>query len=240
MKHPVIGLTPSHDLEKEQLYLNPLYIRALQQCGAMSFIFPLGATYNELKHLSSLCDGVLFTGGPDVHPLHFGEETLPGCGEVSPLRDQLELDLLSIALESRKPILGICRGIQLINIGLGGNIYQDLERQFTPQGRAIAHRQPFSPALPSHRVTVSPGSLLESIAQKQSLEVNSLHHQAVWKTAPDLTVCARSSDGLIEAVEMKDYPFLLGLQWHPEYLFSEQEPARRIFQAFTKACQNAS
>ena len=236
MNKPIIGLTPSHDLEKDQCFLNPLYIRALQQAGAVCFMFPLGVAFEDLCQLAALCDGILFTGGPDVHPFRFGEETLPKCGEVSAPRDQLELDLLSIALSDGKPILGICRGIQLINIGLGGTIYQDLEMQLPKDTPVLCHRQPYPPALPSHYVTVTPGSLLASISESDRLEVNSLHHQAVRALAPGLTASAYSSDGLVEAVEMPGYPFLLGVQWHPEFLFSTQKAAGEIFRAFVNAC----
>ena len=219
MNKPIIGLTPSHDLEKDQCFLNPLYIRALQQAGAVCFMFPLGVAFEDLCQLAALCDGILFTGGPDVHPFRFGEETLPKCGEVSAPRDQLELDLLSIALSDGKPILGICRGMQL--------------PKDTP---VLCHRQPYPPALPSLYVTVTPGSLLASISESDRLEVNSLHHQAVRALAPGLTASAYSSDGLIEAVEMPGYPFLLSVQWHPEFLFSTQKAAGEIFRAFVNAC----
>ena len=238
MNKPVIGLTPSHNLEKNQCFLNPLYVQALQQAGAVCFMFPLGIASEDLHQLAALCDGILFTGGPDIHPFHFGEETLSKCGEVSAPRDQLELELLSAALSGKKPILGICRGIQLINIGLGGSIYQDLESQLSGSRQILCHRQPYPAAIPSHYVTVTPGSLLESITGSDRLEVNSLHHQAIHTLAPGLTASAYSSDGLIEAAEMPGYPFLLGVQWHPEFLFSVQKSAEEIFKAFVNACSH--
>ena len=236
MKKPIIGLTPSHDAEKNMFYLNPLYVQALEQSGAACFMFPLGISLDSLRQLAALCDGILFTGGPDVHPFRFGEETLPKCGEVSALRDDLEIALLPIAMEQQKPILGICRGIQLINICLGGSIYQDLESQLSGCSQLLCHQQPYSPVTPSHYAEVVPGSRLQSIVETGRLEVNSIHHQAIRLLAPGLTACARTSDGLIEAIEMDSYPFLLGVQWHPELLFSSQESAQKIFRAFVRAC----
>lgn len=236
MKKPVIGLTPSHEQEKNLLYLYPTYIHALRESGAACFVFPLGSAGEELAQLTAMCDGVLFTGGPDVHPFYFGEDAIPECGEIASLRDKTELELLPLAMEQQIPILGVCRGIQLINIALGGDIYQDLDRQFTPTGPSVAHRQLFDPKLPAHHVTVAEGSRLAAVTGQSRLEVNTLHHQAIRKLAPSLTACASSPDGLVEAVEMEGYPFLMAVQWHPEYLFDSQESAKRLFQAFVEAC----
>lgn len=242
MKKPVIALTPSHNLENGQMFVFPTYVRALEAAGAACFVLPLGVSSEDIKQLLSICQGVLFTGGPDVHPFLFGEETLAQCGQASTARDQLELSLLSSAMELKKPILGVCRGAQLINVGLGGTLYQDLSTQFSASKSAIAHSQPFSPEVPSHYVKVEQDSLLAKITgasqfDSPQFQVNSLHHQAIHKLAPSLSACACSSDGLIEAVEMTDYPFLLAVQWHPEYLFSTHREALAIFQAFVQACR---
>ena len=171
-------------------------------------------------------------------PFLFGEETLAGCGDFSPLRDSSELLLLSQVYERKKPVLGICRGAQLINIALGGDIYQDIFSQLS--GRIpIAHRQPFNATHPAHRVAVEAGSRLAQISESLSLEVNSLHHQAIRNVAPCLTVCGRASDGIIEAVEQPGHPFLLGVQWHPEQLAGKYSHADRLFSAFIKACRKA-
>ena len=242
MKKPVIALTPSHNLKNGRMFVFPTYVRALEAAGATCFILPLGASDEDIKQLLSICQGVLFTGGPDIHPFLLGEETLAQCGEVSTARDQLELSLLSSAMELKKPILGVCRGAQLINVGLGGTLYQDLGTQFSAGKSAIAHSQPFPPEVPSHHVNVKKDSMLAKItgvdtSDNPQFQVNSLHHQAIWKLAPALSACAHSSDGLIEAVEMTDYPFLLAVQWHPEYLFSTRSEAMAIFQAFVQSCQ---
>lgn len=238
MKKPLIGLTPSHDTDTDDLKMRPTYMAAVTASGGIPVILPFTAKEEDLKQLIHTLDGFLFTGGPDVHPFYFGEETHPACGNVSSQRDLLELSLLPLILEAKKPLLGICRGIQVINIGLGGTIFQDIKSQLK-EDHPIAHQQPFAFKLPSHTVTLSADSKLAQISCTKTLHVNSMHHQAVKTIAPGLTVCGRSKDHLVEAVEMPDYPYLIAVQWHPEYLWEEQEPARRLFESFVNACNPA-
>lgn len=236
MRKPLIGLTPSHDTDNGDIKARPTYLKALKAAGAIPVVLPLGFSKEDLAQLSKELDGFLFTGGPDVHPFLFGEETQPGCGNVSPERDDLELSLLPLILEQRKPILGICRGVQVLNIGLGGDIWQDIPA--SEEGRAsIAHSQPFDYTMPCHTVVLSEGSRLAALSGCGRLKVNSMHHQAVRRLAPGLTASAWSPDGLTEAVEMQDYPFFIGVQWHPEYLWEKDESAFRLFQSFVKACR---
>lgn len=235
MKKPLIGLTPSHDTDTNDLRMRPTYMAAITACGGIPIILPLKAAKEELKQLVDTFDGFIFTGGPDVHPFYFGEETHPSCGDASPERDLMELSLLPLILEAKKPILGVCRGIQIINIGLGGTIFQDIKSQLKLEP-PIAHQQPFAFKLPSHTVKLSEGSRLSEVSCSKTLQVNSMHHQAVKAVAPGLVVCARSGDHLIEALEMPDYPYLIAVQWHPEYLWEEQKPARQLFDSFIHAC----
>jgi len=163
MNKPVIGLTASHDLLTDDLKMGHFYIDAIRKNGAIPLVLPLTLDEEEAGQLADTLDGFLFSGGPDVHPFLFGEETLAGCGDFSPLRDSSELLLLSQVYERKKPVLGICRGAQLINIALGGDIYQDIFSQLS--GRVpIAHRQPFNATHPAHRVAVEAGSRLAQIS----------------------------------------------------------------------------
>ncbi len=235
MSRPFIGLTPSHDIHTNDISMRNTYLGAIKGAGGAPVVLPLELEEPDLKQLVSMLDGFLFTGGPDVHPFLFGEETHIHCGEVSDKRDSLELTLLRLVMEAKKPILGICRGIQLINIGLGGTIYQDLPSQF-PQAFPIAHKQPFPYATPSHSVSIVPGTRLASICQSSSIKVNSMHHQAVKDLAAGCIVSGTGPDGLIEAIEMPDYPFLVGVQWHPEYLWGQDPSAASLFSHFVKAC----
>lgn len=238
MKKPLIGLTPSHNTDSGDIQMRPTYLKALMAAGAIPVILPLTSCVSDLKQFADILDGFLFTGGPDVHPFLFGEETQAHCGSVSPERDQMELALLPIVMETAKPILGICRGVQLLNIGLGGNIWQDIPSQ-TESGFPLAHSQPFAFSIPAHTVTVKPGSRLAEITQSETLSVNSMHHQAVKDVAPGLTATAFSSDHIVEAVEMTDYPFFIGVQWHPEYLWEKDDASLKLFQAFVNASRSA-
>ena len=234
---PLIALTPYHNTEKDELYMRPAYLKAIRAVGGIPIILPLDFDHEELERIVGMFDGFLFTGGPDLHPFHFGEETQIHCGNVSPKRDHLELELLQIAIKARKPILGICRGIQLMNICLGGDIYQDLPSQFF-EDFPVAHTQPFSYEIPSHTVTVIPDTLLSRIAGKTTIQVNSMHHQAIRRLAPGLNASGFAPHGLTECVEMQECPtFFLGVQWHPEYLWEQDDAARGIFAEFVKAAK---
>lgn len=235
MNHPLIGLTASHDMKNGSIAMNPLYPNAVRRFGGLPVVLPLELTEAEADALTDTLDGILFTGGPDVHPFLFGEETLSGCGEVSVLRDQIELALFRRMYDKKKPILGICRGAQFINVALGGSIYQDLASQFHEE-HPIAHRQPFPCVSPSHRVRLLPSTKLADLVGSSVIEVNSMHHQAVKTPAEGLTVSALAPGDLIEALEMPDYPFLMGVQWHPEYLVGKYPHADRLFQTFVEAC----
>lgn len=233
-RKPIIALTPYHNTKTDEPYMRPAYLKAIRAAGGIPVILPLDAGKEESEHLLSHVDGVLFTGGPDVHPFYFGEETQRFCGNVSIKRDSMELALLKTAMEMKRPILGICRGVQLLNIGLGGDIYQDIPSQFK-EDFPIAHTQPFGYEIPAHTVKIAEGTLLAGIAQSKEIRVNSMHHQAVRKVAPGLVASGFAPGGLVEAIEMPGYPFLLGVQWHPEYLWEQDGAARRIFEHFVNA-----
>lgn len=236
MKKPVIGITPSHNTDNDDINLRPTYIRAVMAAGGIPIVLPLEIADSDLPLYVQMCQGFLFSGGPDPHPFLFGEETQAHCGNVSAARDRMELKLLKTVMAVKKPVLGICRGIQIINVVLGGDIYQDLPSQVMSEF-PIAHKQPFYYNIPSHHVNVEAGTLLSVIAGgRDRIEVNSMHHQSVRRQAPGLTVSGTSPDGVIEALEKPDYPFLLGVQWHPEYLWQSDETAGNIFSAFVKAC----
>lgn len=265
-KKPVIALTPYFNISQEEPYMRPAYLKAIRAAGGIPIILPLDLEEADLAQLVDTFDGILFTGGPDIHPFYFGEETQAHCGNVCPRRDQMELTLLKLAMNAKKPILGICRGIQLLNVGLGGDIYQDIPSQFHEEF-PIAHTQPFAYDIPAHKVTIVPGTLLEQLVQTAmqaagqatagidtnavtaadqtssdtphpaySLNVNSMHHQAVRRLAPGLIASAYAPNQLIEAIEKPDYPtFFLGVQWHPEYLWENDASVKQMWDAFVEA-----
>lgn len=233
---PLIALTPYFNIDKEEPYMRPAYLAAIRASGGIPVVLPLDLTEPDLSQIVDTFDGFLFTGGPDIHPFYFGEETQAHCGNVCLRRDRMELALLPLVLAARKPVLGICRGVQLLNIGLDGDIYQDIPSQF-PEEFPIAHSQPFYYDTPSHTVTVAPGSLLFELAQSDTIKVNSMHHQAVRRVAPGLTATGHAPNGLIECVEKPDYPFFIGVQWHPEYLWEQDAAAARLFDRFVEAAR---
>lgn len=236
MSKPFIGLTPSHDLKSDDLAMRHTYLDAIAHAGGIPVVLPLKATREDLSAIAEELDGIVFIGGPDIHPSRFGEETHANCGNASLIRDALELNLLSITMEQKKPILGICRGIQLLNVALGGTLYQDLPAQWK-EDFPIAHEQPFHGSVTCHSIDVVPDTLLSAIVGEEKIQVNSFHHQAVKDVAPALKVCGYAPNHLIEAVELPDYPFFLGVQWHPEYLFSVNAAAEKLFAAFIDACR---
>ena len=238
-KKPLIALTPYFNIERDEPYMRPAYLKAIRAVGGTPLILPLDLEEEDLQQVVDTFDGFLFTGGPDIHPFYFGEETQENCGNVCLRRDRMEMALLKLVMKTGKPVLGICRGIQLLNVALGGDIYQDIPSQF-PQDFPIAHTQPAAYAIPSHHVSIAEGSrLFEISGGLQKLAVNSCHHQAVRRLAPGLSAGAFAPDGIIEEIEMTAYPFLMGVQWHPEYLWESDETSSRLFQAFVEACRNS-
>lgn len=235
-KKPLIALTPYFNMDQDEPYMRPAYLKAIRAAGGIPVILPLDLAGEDLEQLTETFDGFLFTGGPDIHPFHFGEETQAHCGNVCLRRDEMELELLKLVMAAGKPILGICRGVQLLNIGLGGDIYQDIPSQFHEEF-PIAHSQPFYYDIPAHTVSVTPGTLLADIARSGTLKVNSMHHQAVRKVAPGLIASGYAPGELVECVEKPDYPYLIGVQWHPEYLWEKDEAAARLFSTFVAACR---
>ena len=211
---PIIGITPSHNTENDDTSLRPTYPRAIRAAGGLTILLPLEGTDEDWRQLAAMCDG-----------------------NVSPVRDSMEIRLLKAAMELKKPILGICRGIQLLNVALGGTIYQDIPSQME-RTFPLAHKQPFYYTVPSHHVDIKKGSLLSKASGGlERISVNSQHHQAIKDAAPGLIPVGWAPDGVIEAVEKPDYPFFLGVQWHPEYLWQNDPAAIGLFRLFVEACK---
>ena len=215
--------------------LNQNYADNIVRAGGL----PILAVNNDnAEAYAELADGLLLSGGKDVDPALYGQELKYDFVIMDKQRDDLEWKLVKAFIEKKKPIWGICRGIQLLNTAMGGTLYQDIPSQFEAD-LSIAHRQPFAYKVPSHTVDVIPGTLLSRILGEDhaSIAVNSMHHQAIKDLAPGLEVCGYAPDKMIEAVYAPDYPFLLGVQWHPEHLVSTQQEAAKLFAAFVEACR---
>lgn len=228
---PVIGLTCSIDDQKH--FLNNDYAEAIVRAGGIPLVIPVG-TETDVVQIAGLVDGLMMTGGNDPNPLLFGQEPHPKLGEVNPERDALELELARHFLYLNKPMLGICRGMQVMNIAVGGTLYQDLSQH---KRELIQHNQDAPRTHPSHYVHVEEGSLLHRIAGTDRITVNSYHHQAVWDVAPSFTASGIASDGIIEAIESRRHRFVIGVQWHPEGLALKGDPfSLRLFEQFVTIC----
>jgi len=233
MKKPLIGVIPLIDEFKESYWMLPGYLNGLLQAGGLPVMLPLTSDRETLQQCVETCDGFLFTGGHDVSPSLYGEETLPVCGACCPERDEMEAYLFAQALERNQPILGICRGIQLINALMGGTLYQDLPTQ---KPSLLEHHQTPPYDEPIHTVKlVEHTPLAELFPEKEVLEVNSYHHQAIKTLAPGLQPMAYAPDGLVEAVYAPGKKYLWAVQWHPEFSFEKDANSRAIFQSFVQA-----
>jgi len=220
-KKPVIGITGNYD--KETCMLAEGYYQSVIKAGGIPVIIPpcppllegesnVGSNY--LCDLLDGLDGLIFSGGGDPNPLLFGEQPIKELHGITPERDQQELVLVRLAYDRQIPMLGICKGIQMINAALGGTLYQDIHTQM--EGTRIKHSQDQDRRFPSHTVKIEKGSILQKLFGAEEIAVNSFHHQACKEPAPCLKVTATSTDGVIEAVESNEFKSILGVQWHPE------------------------
>lgn len=232
-KIPVIGLLPLWDADLASTWMLTEYMEGIRAAGGLPVVLPFAPASGEVSKMVELCDGFLFTGGQDVAPSLYGMADETG-GTVKPAerRDTLESALFPLALESGKPIFGICRGLQFINAALGGTLWQDLPSEHPSE---IVHKQEKPYDSPVHPVNLS-GPLRELLG-KDTIRVNSLHHQAVRSLAPSLEAMAITPDGLIEAVYMPSKPFVRAVQWHPEFLYAKDPDSLSLFRAFVDACQ---
>ena len=234
MSRPYIGVTPLYDAKRQSYWMLPGYMRAVEAAGGLPLMLPLTNSDDELEQIAGSFDGFLLTGGQDIAPELYGERTLPECGELCPARDEMELRLLRTVLARDKPLLGICRGIQIVCAALGGTLYQDLASQKPSE---IAHLQSAPHGTPVHEVQVLPGTPLSALTGEDRLSVNSLHHQAVKRLPPRLAPMAVSPDGLVEAAWMPEKHFVWLIQWHPELLFENDAASLEIFKALVKAAE---
>lgn len=228
---PIVGVLPLWDIDRSSLWMLSGYMEGIRLAGGTPIILTFDLEDSEVERLVSLCDGLLFTGGQDVHPSVYGEEDSTGKLISCPKRDILEVKVLKAALEADKAIFGICRGLQLINAALGGTLYQDLP---TEHPSAIAHRQAKPYDGPTH--TVSLTGDLAAFLKKDTLSVNTLHHQAIRDLAPGLVPVATSPDGLTEAFVKPGARYLWAVQWHPEYLLHNDPDSRALFDNFVRHC----
>ena len=238
---PLIGVTPDFNAgdrkewggQEPTYFLRARYVRAIEDLGGIPIVLPLVADLGARRRLLTHIDGLLLTGsGPDLAPELYGERQRFKFGVMSQRRATFELEMAQLARAADLPVLGICGGMQSVNVAFGGSLYQDIDSQ---RPRPLPHRQATPATQLSHQVKIAPKSLLSRIVKSTTLRVNSSHHQSVKTVAPSLTVSAVAPDGVIEAIESRNQRFFLGVQWHPEFLFERHERHRRLFEAFLEA-----
>ena len=236
---PLIGVSTSITVGEhpERAYVNSAYLHAVQQAGGVPVLLPPPLSAVSLQRLGAELDGLLLTGGGDVDPALFDEAPHPTVYGVAPARDSLETSGLHLALQRGLPILAVCRGVQVLNVALGGSLHQDVGSE---PGTQLPHSQKEPREQPSHKVTIAPGSRLAETLGADELEVNSMHHQAINRLGHGLIAVAWAPDQIVEGAELGDPArFVLGVQWHPEELVGHSEPARRLFAALVAAARKS-
>ena len=258
---PIIGIVPSCQDNEDTLVIPNRYMNALAQSGAVPLVLPLAMSTTIQEVLLPNFDGFLLSGGQDIDPHRYGEDAVSSkLSDFSPEREEAEYLILNYAKRYDVPVLGICRGMQAMNVSLGGTLYQDIDDQFfcTEANNASAcetcqqcslyivdaeqtptlkssHCQIDCYHAPIHEVAVTPDTQLQSILGQERIAVNSMHHQAIKVLGDGLRACAHDPEGLIEAIEAPALDFMLGVQWHPEFFASDT--MQPLFSAFTAAAK---
>jgi putative glutamine amidotransferase len=243
---PLIGITPDVGGERSRtaprpgnnaeplIVLQERYSRAVQEAGAIPLVLPIMPALASMQRALESLHGLIVSGGNfDINPRLYGEEPIKAMRSILEERTQFELGLIALALERDMPILGVCGGAQAINVALGGSLYQDIQSQVAG---AAEHERSSIKDSGGHAVTIIKGTKLRKIVGCESLEVNTTHHQAVKKLGKGLIVNAAAEDRVVEGIESRKHTFVLGVQWHPEFLVQRDRAQRKIFSAFVSAC----
>lgn len=233
---PIIGLMAHMDTEKGPFghsHLGNTYILSISRAGGVPLMIPARLQEDERERLVPLCDGFLFTGGVDISPYFYGEDAHEKVGFTDSVLDEVQIPFMKMALAADKPILGICRGHQVLNVACGGTLYQDLSEI---PGVYVKHFQKTRSGDVSHMVNLKPGSLLFTL-YGEKIMVNSYHHQAVKKCGKNVKPVAYSADGVVEAIEVAGHSYAMGVQWHPEAMYAVGNPSMEpLFASFVEAC----
>jgi putative glutamine amidotransferase len=243
---PIIGITATLKEDVDAVAERPLgrfvradldYVEGVAGAGGAPVVLPPVGDESAAEALIHSLDGLLLSGGSDLDPGYYGEEPVPELGVTLPERDAFEIALVGLALRRGMPVFGICRGMQVLNVALGGTLYQDLPSQWAQD--LLKHRQATPKWQPTHEVRVSEGSYIAEVIGRESVKVNSYHHQGIRDLAEGLIVTGRSSDGVIEAVEAEDLSerWLLGVQWHAEAMRGAGPQQESLFDAHVSAAE---
>lgn len=231
---PLIGVTPLYDTKEGIYQMSDSYIEALEQAGAIPVILSITQSKEDMKEIVDKLDGLLFTGGQDIDPSLYGENKGEKCGDISKERDDMEAALLEAVFEADKPMLGISRGMELLNVHLGGKLYQDIE---TEHEGCQSHMQEPPYSENNHGVIVISDTPLAAAIPETMVKVSCRHHQGIKEISKKLEPMALSTDGIIEAVYKEDSYFVWAIQWRPDLTFKDDENSKKIFEAFVQACK---
>ncbi len=233
---PIIGVTLDKDSGEGFFYekINECNLKALIASGAIPLMLPITGNDDLIDDYLNIVDGLYFSGGNDINPLIFGEDPIKEIGGIDYCRDEFEMKLFKKAAAKNMPVLGICRGEQVINVASGGTLYQDI---YSQKEGTNAHSPKFSPSstYAYHKVNIIKDSKLYNIFKTDEIGVNSLHHQAVKDVAKGFKITAYAADGTIEAIESEEHSFIVGIQWHPEIMFERYPEFLKIFEALVQA-----
>ena len=235
---PLIGITPSFNSGTGVISLQKNYGEAIAASGGIPVSFLLSEDPGILLEAFKRCDGILLSGGIDIDPGSYKEARISACGGSATRRDDMEIFIVRRALKKNLPILGICRGMQLMNIAAGGTLYQDIYTQISDRP-ILRHTRTAANLHPRHEIEIVRNSIIHNSFHTDRVWVNSYHHQAVKTLAPGFRVTSRASDGIIESIEHSDRKFAVGIQWHPERLWAIESIYQNIFIEFIRCCENA-
>lgn len=228
---PVIAI-PQMGNDLFRKYMKSKYVQSLERAGAQTLWIELEDIDKAIETAPG-CDGLLLPGGADIDPKLYGQTPSEKCGKPNEIRDAAEPKILEAFLKTGKPILGICRGVQLLNVYMGGTLLQDIKDK-----QKYNHSDFFTRAKSAHPISIIKNTKLYDILGTETAQVNSLHHQAIDKVGDGLKITAKSADGYIEALELEGHPFCVAVQWHPEHMSKKSDEQRKLFSAFVAACDN--
>lgn len=230
---PLIGITTSFDSKASTMNIRTTYTEAVMHGGGIPVLLPVTMDPDRIRELFESVDGVLLCGGPDIHPNLYGEQIKYYCGHVNHERDVFELELARLCIEEDKPLMGICRGSQVLNVACGGTLYQDINLQGATDFKHADNSESHSPV--AHPVNLLTGKFFEQVLCISELEITSWHHQAVRAPGEGIEIAALCPDGIIEGVYMPAKKCIFGVEWHPEML--PDNPGYKLFDYFVDQCR---
>jgi putative glutamine amidotransferase len=223
----IIGITCTTTPSTKRYYLTRNYVEAVESAGGIPLLLPPVKTAESLEAFGDMIEGLLLSGGPDIDPVYYGEEPASGTRRIDPEKDKLEYHLAKFALDKGVPVLGICRGCQVLNVVAGGTLHQRIE--------GLKHWQNAPESYPTHEIEIERGTKLYEMLKAERIRVNTFHRQSVGQVAPGFAVSATARDGVIEGIESQVHPFAVGVQFHAEYLWRDHPVFKSIFSAFVEA-----